>query len=350
MASALEHEARAALARLEAAGVRRRIDAPAGVDFASNDYLGLGRDPRVLAAARAVLGEAGVGAGAARLLRGDHPAHRALESRLADLQGAEDGLLFASGFHANLGLLQTLAVEGWTIVSDAHNHASIIEGCRAARGRVIVVPHNDVKAVDRAVRDERTLVVTEAVFSMSGDRAPVAELSEVCERRQAALVVDEAHALGLFPARGRPVLRVNPCGKALCGAGAVVTGPRAVLDLLRSRCRTFLFTTAPPPAVAAGVLAALEIAESEPWRAERALALARVVEPAARSCIVPVPCASNEAALRAQAHLRELGLDVRAVRPPSVPRAMLRVSVHADRSDEEVGLLRRTLQELRLCR
>jgi 8-amino-7-oxononanoate synthase len=350
MSSALEREARVTLARLEDGGLRRRISAPAGVDFASNDYLGLGRHPRVIAAARAVLEEQGVGAGGARLLRGDHPAHRLLEGEVARLQSAEDGLLFSSGFHANLGILQALATEGWTIVSDAHNHASIIEGCRAARGRLVIVPHNDVEAVDRAIEDARTLVVTEAVFSMSGDLAPVEELSEVCERKEAALVVDEAHALGLLPPRGRPVLRVNPCGKALAGAGAVVTGPRAVLDVLRSRCRTFLFTTAPPPAVAAGVLAALEVALSEPWRAERALALARLLEPAARSCIVPVPCASNEAALRVQSHLRELGLDVRAVRPPSVPRAMLRISVHADRSDGEVELLRRTLEALGLCR
>jgi 8-amino-7-oxononanoate synthase len=350
MASALEREARATLAELEAAGLRRRIDAPAGVDFASNDYLGLARHPRVTAAARAVLEEEGLGAGGARLLRGDHPAHRALEGALARLQGAEDGLLFSSGFHANLGVLAALATEGWTIVSDAHNHASIIEGCRAARGRVVVVPHNDVGAVGRAIEGERTLVVTEAVFSMSGDRAPIEELSEVCERRGAALVVDEAHALGLFPARGRAVLRVNPCGKSLAGSGAVVTGPRAVLDLLRSRCRTFLFTTAPPPAVAAGVLAALDVARSEPWRAARALALARTLEPAAPSCIVPVLCKSNEAAVRAQSHLRELGLDVRAVRPPSVPRAMLRISVHADRSDEEVALLRGSLEAMGLCR
>jgi len=346
MPSALEREAAAALARLDAAGLRRRIDAPAGVDFASNDYLGLARDARVIAAARAVLEEAGVGAGAARLLRGDHPAHRALEQRMAAARGAEDGLLFPSGFQANAGVLQALGREGWTIVSDAQNHASIIDGCRAARARVVVVPHNDVEAVDRATADERTIVVTEAVFSMSGDLAPLEELSRICARKGAALVVDEAHALGIFPARGDALLRVNPCGKALGGAGAVVTGPRAVLDLLRSTCRTFLFTTAPPPAIAAGVLAALDLAAAEPWRAERALALARRLDPAARSCIVPVPCAGNEQALRAQARLRERGLDVRAVRPPTVPRAMLRVSVHADRTDAEIDLLRESLAEL----
>jgi 8-amino-7-oxononanoate synthase len=345
MPSALEAEASAALARLDAEALRRRIEPAAGIDFASNDYLGLARDPRVVAAARAALEEGGLGAGAARLLRGDHQAHRALERRMAALQGAEDGLLFPSGFHANVGVLQALGREGWTIVSDARNHASIIDGCRAARADVVVVPHSDLEAFDRAIPGPRTLVVTESVFSMGGDRAPLEALSDLCERKGAALLVDEAHALGLLEPRGRALLRVNPCGKALGGAGAVVTGPRAVLDLLRSTCRTFLFTTAPPPAIAAGVLAALEIAVAEPWRAERALALARRLDPAAGSCIVPVPCAGNGEALRAQARLRERGLDVRAVRAPAVPRPILRVSVHADRTDAEVDLLRAALGE-----
>lgn len=341
----LEREAARALERLEAQGLRRRIEPGRGVDFASNDYLGLAGDPRVVAAAVATLNEGGLGGRAARLLRGDHPAHRALEERMAFLQGAEDGLLFPSGFHANLGVLQALGAEGWTIASDARNHASIIEGCRASKARVVVVPHNDVEAFDRAVENERTIVVTEAVFSMSGDLAPLDALSGICARKGAALVVDEAHALGLMAPRGDALLRVNPCGKALGGAGAVVTGPKVVLDLLRSTCRTFLFTTAPPPAVSAGVLTALEIALAEPWRGERALALARRLDPEATSCIVPVKCAGNEQALLAQARLRERGLDVRAVRPPTVPHAMLRVSVHADRTDDEVDRLRECLAE-----
>jgi 8-amino-7-oxononanoate synthase len=345
MPSALERDALAALERLDALRLRRRIEAAKGIDFASNDYLGLRRDPRVVAAARAALEEGGLGGGGARLLRGDHPAHRALERRMAEAQRAEDGLLFPSGFHANLGVLQALGRDGWTIVSDALNHASLIEGCRASKARVVVVPHNDVAAFGDATRDERTILVTESVFSMSGDVAPVEELSAICRRTGAALLVDEAHAIGLFPPRGEAVLRVNPCGKALGGAGAVVTGPRVVLDLLRSTCRTFLFTTVLPPSIAAGVLAALDIAQAEPWRAERALDLARRLDPKARSCIVPVPCASNDAALFAQERLRERGLDVRAVRPPTVPKAALRVSVHADRTEEEVDLLRASLEE-----
>jgi 8-amino-7-oxononanoate synthase len=343
--SRLLADAREALGRLEAQAARRRVLPPEGVDFASNDYLGLRADPRVVAAAKRALDREGLGSGAARLLRGDHPSHRALEERMAALQGAEDGLLFPSGFLANFGVIAALVPEGWTVASDAENHASIVEGCRAAAGRRVVVPHLDLAAFEAAVEGERTLVVTESVFSMRGDLAPVEALSELCARRGAALLVDEAHALGLLPPRGASALRVNPCGKALGGAGAVVTGARDLLDLLRSRCRTFLFTTALPPAVAAGVLAALEIAIAEPWRGERALALARRLDPAARSAIVPVPCRDNAEALAAQEHLRARGLDVRAVRPPTVPRAILRVSLHATHADDEVERLRVALAE-----
>jgi 8-amino-7-oxononanoate synthase len=347
--SQLERSARQELAQLAQRWERRVVEPPRGIDFASNDYLGLRRDARVVAAARVALEEHGFGAGGARLLRGDHPVHRALEERFADLQGMEDALLFPSGFHANVGVLQTLATEDWTVVSDQYNHASIVEGCRAAKGRTVVVPHNDLDAFERAVQDQRTVVVTESVFSMTGDRAPVEELGRLCERKGAALFVDEAHAVGLLRPAGRATLRINPCGKALAGAGAVVTGSRAVIDLLRSRCRSFLFTTAPPPAVAAGVLAALEITVREPDRAEHALALARSFAPAAESCIVPVPCRDNERALASQRALQERGLDVRAVRPPTVPRACLRVSVHADRTDEELERLRAALGDLELA-
>lgn len=344
--SRLERRAHAELEALEASGLRRQIAPPHGVDFASNDYLGLRKDARILRAARDALENEGFGAGAARLLRGTHPSHRALEERFANLQAMEDALLFPSGYQANLGLLQTLAKEGWRIVSDEHNHASIVEGCRAARAETVVVPHNDLGAFDAAIAGEQTLVVTESVFSMTGDRAPLEELSEICARKGAALIVDEAHALGIFPPRGRATLRVNPCGKALVGAGAVVTGPRAVIELLRSTCRSFLYTTAPPPSVAAGVLKALEIAEAEPERARRALRLAQRVAPDAQSCIVPVPCRDNAHALQAQAALQEIGLDVRCVRPPTVPRAGLRVSVHADRTDTEIERLRDALERL----
>jgi 8-amino-7-oxononanoate synthase len=344
--SRLERRAHAELEALDAEGLRRKVAPPSGVDFASNDYLGLRKDERILKAARDALAKEGFGAGAARLLRGSHPSHCALEERFAKLQGMEDALLFPSGYQANIGILQALAPKGWRIVSDECNHASIVEGCRSARAETVVVPHNDLQAFDAAIYGEETLVVTESVFSMTGDRAPLSELGEICARKGAALLVDEAHAVGVFPPLGRATLRVNPCGKALAGAGAVVTGPRVVIELLRSTCRSFLYTTAPPPSVSAGVLKALEIAEAEPERAQRALRLAKRIRPDAQSCIVPVPCRDNAHALRAQASLQEGGLDVRCVRPPTVPRAGLRVSVHADRTDEEVARLCDALERL----
>jgi len=346
MESPLERDAREALSALDREGARRKILSGSGVDFASNDYLGLRDDPRVIEAAHAALAEYGLGAGAARLLRGDHAPHRALERAFAERQGAEDGLLFPTGYQANYGVLQTLAGEGWTIVSDANNHASIIDGCRAAAARVKIAAHNDVSSFARNIENEKTLVIIESVYSMSGDRAPVEAISELCRDTGASLIVDEAHALGLFPAEGDAAIRIHPCGKAFGGAGAVVTGPHAVLDLLRSRCRTFLFTTALPPMVAAGVLAAMKIADAEPGRAERALANARRIDPEAVSCIVPVPCRSNEDALRRQGALAERGLDVRAVRPPTVPNAMLRICAHAAHTDDEIARLRHALHEL----
>ncbi|MHC4931484.1 MAG: aminotransferase class I/II-fold pyridoxal phosphate-dependent enzyme [Planctomycetota bacterium] len=344
--SRLERRAHAELEALDAAGLRRSVAAPRGVDFASNDYLGLRNDERILQAARDALASEGFGAGAARLLRGSHPSHHALEERFAQLQGMEDALLFPSGYQANIGILQALAPKGWRIVSDEFNHASIVEGCRSARAETIVVRHNDLGAFESAIAGEETLVVTESVFSMTGDRAPLDDLGEICARKGAALLVDEAHALGVLPPAGRATLRVNPCGKALAGAGAVVTGPRPVIDLLRSTCRSFLYTTAPPPSLCAGVLKALEISQAEPERARRALQLARRVRQDARSCIVPVECRDNAHALRAQAFLQESGLDVRCVRPPTVPRASLRVSVHADRTDAEVDRLCDALEHL----
>jgi 8-amino-7-oxononanoate synthase len=344
--SRLERRAHEELEALEASGLRREVAPPRGIDFASNDYLGLRNDERILRAARDALQSEGFGAGAARLLRGSHPSHGALEERFAQLQGMEDALLFPSGYQANIGVLQALAPEGWRIVSDEYNHASIVEGCRSARAETVVVPHNDLGAYDAAIAGEETLVVTESVFSMTGDRAPLPALGEICARKGAALIVDEAHAVGIFPPAGRATVRVNPCGKALVGAGAVVTGPRPVIELLRSTCRSFLYTTAPPPSVSAGVLRALEIAEAEPERAQRALQLARRVSPDAQSCIVPAPCRDNAHALQAQAFLQEIGLDVRCVRPPTVPQAALRVSVHADRTAEEIDRLRDALERL----
>ncbi|MEM8885280.1 MAG: aminotransferase class I/II-fold pyridoxal phosphate-dependent enzyme [Planctomycetota bacterium] len=328
----LTHEATRRLAELTAAGTRRTIEPPRGIDFASNDTLGLRFDPRVLEAAATALHEYGIGAGAARLLRGDTPLHGELEEAMCAATGHEDALHFPSGFHANVGVLQTLGAEGWTIHSDAHNHASIIDGCRAAKAETVVYPHGELPdpAADRA------LIVTESVFSMGGDRPPI-------PARAAATIVDEAHAIGLFAPAPTATVSVIPCGKALAGAGAIVAGPRPVIELLRSACRTFLFTTAAPPPVVAGVLAAWRIAQAEPERAARAVELARRIDPDAQSPIVMIPCDDAEHAMRRQRTLQQQGLDVRAVRPPTVATPALRLSLHADRTDDEVARLQEAL-------
>ncbi|MGH9282714.1 MAG: aminotransferase class I/II-fold pyridoxal phosphate-dependent enzyme, partial [Acidimicrobiales bacterium] len=235
------------------------------VSFASNDYLGLTRHPAVLAAAQEALARWGSGAGSARLVAGARHVHRALEADLAEWKGAEAAVLFPTGFAANLGVLQALAGPGVTVVSDELNHASIVDGCRLSRAAVTVSPHADVAAVEAAVAAApgRALVVTESVFSMDGDGAPVEELLDACGRHDALLVLDEAHAVlgpAVDPRRGAgPVLRVGTLSKALASLGGFVAGPAGLCELLVNRARSFIFTTASTPADTAAARAALAV-------------------------------------------------------------------------------------------
>ncbi|MDP9389755.1 MAG: aminotransferase class I/II-fold pyridoxal phosphate-dependent enzyme, partial [Actinomycetota bacterium] len=242
-------------------------DGRRAVSFASNDYLGLTRHPAVVEAARRALDEWGAGAGSARLVAGSRPVHGELEAELADWKGAEAAVLFSTGFAANLGVLQAFGGPGVRVVSDELNHASIVDGCRLSRSEVVVVPHGDVAAVERAVAAApgRALVVAESVYSMDGDAAPVVALVEVCARAGALLVLDEAHAvLGPeLPAGPRGVvLRVGTLSKALASVGGFVAGPADLCALVVNRARSFVFTTAGPPAAAAAALAALRVLRS----------------------------------------------------------------------------------------
>lgn len=354
-------------AELEALAERGLVRAPLalgeGIDLLTNDYLGLSRHPAVIAAARHVLEREGLGARASRLLGGDHEAHRLLEDAFASLQSEEAAVLFPSGSAANVGLLGLLAGPADLYVSDALNHASLVDGIRLSGARRAIVPHGDVGAVDEALRDAdgggRRFVVVEGVHGMEGDAAPLGALADVCRRRGALLVVDEAHALGLLGPDGAGAVaaarcedvvaaRVNPCGKALGGAGGVVTASRAIAASLHARARSFVFATALPPSVAAGVHTALGVMRAEPARRARPLALARRFEAgvgAARrgdGALVPWIVGAPQDALAAAASLRARGYEVRAVRPPTVPEgtSRLRFSFHADHADGDVdGLL-----------
>ena len=384
MSSVAEVWAREELAELGRRGLLRTLEplaSPQGpvvriggqslVNFSSNDYLGLAADPRVVQAFAAGLDRWGVGAGASRLVVGDTEAHRRLEARLAAFESTEAVLLFNGGYPANLGLVQALVRRGDLVVSDALNHASLVDGCRLSRAEVAVVPHGDVDAVARALLApgpaRRKLLVIDAVFSMDGDPAPLAALAEVCARAGAAFLVDEAHATGVLGARGsglceatgvKPDVRMGTLGKALGGFGAYAATSRAVADLLLNRARSVVFSTTLPPALCEAMVVAVDALERDPdlrprlWRNIHRFVnglgrLGIAAEP--RSAIVPVILGTPERALRASAFLRERGLLVKPIRPPTVPEgtSRLRFALSAAHTEAQIDRALQALEEAR---
>jgi 8-amino-7-oxononanoate synthase len=352
--------------QFDALGLRGTLgNGQAVVSFSSNDYLGLSAHPAVMAAAHEAIDRWGTGAGAARLIGGSRPVHAELEAELADWKGTEAALVFPSGFAANLGVLSALAGAGVVICSDALNHASIVDGCRLARSlgaTVEVYPHGDVEAATAALGppDGRGIVVTDTVFSMDGDLAPVNELAALCADHGALLVLDEAHAvlgphLGALPCE---VLHVGTLSKFLGSQGGFVAGPRNMIDMLVNRCRAFIFTTALAPASAAAARASLTVlrsGEGDELVARLRGHTARLLPdgPGRRpvlSPIVPIVAGSETAALDAASALLRQGLFVPAVRPPTVPpgSSRLRVTLSAAHTDAEVGRLVGALSTLGL--
>jgi 8-amino-7-oxononanoate synthase len=317
------------------------------VSFASNDYLGLSHHPEVIAGARSALERSGAGSGSARLIVGSRTVHTELEVAIAAWKDKERALLFPTGYAANLGVLGTLGRDADLICSDELNHASIVDGCRAAKARVEVYPHKDVDALEAALRSaRRAIVVSDSVFSMDGDVAPIVELTEVCERHGALLILDEAHAvLGPHPERCNiDRLRVGTLSKFLGSAGGYVAGDAPFIELLTNAARPFIFTTAGSPADAGAALTALHILRSE--EGERLISRLRVlvdrVAPGHPSPIVPLVIGEARDAVAAAEGLLERGFLVPAIRPPSVPEdtSRLRVTLSAAHTDEQVeGLL-----------
>lgn len=325
------------------------------VSFASNDYLGLTIHPAVVAAARDALDVWGAGAGASRLIVGSRPVHSQLEAELAEWKRAPRALLFPTGFAANLGVLATFGGRGVRICSDELNHASIVDGCRLARAEPAVYRHGDLEHLQHLVQGaERAIVVTDTVFSMDGDIAPLEEIAGICRRADALLVLDEAHAvLGPDPdLTDVTALRVGTLSKTLGSLGGFVAGPARFVDLLVNRARSFIFTTAPPPPVAAAARAALDIVrspEGEELR-QRLRAAVERVRPEHPSPIVPVILGDEAAALTAADALLARGLLVPAIRPPTVPpgTARLRIALSAAHTDHQLDLLVDALAELDL--
>jgi 8-amino-7-oxononanoate synthase len=337
-----------------AAGHRTRVLAPrGGRDFSSNDYLGLAGDPALAEAVRAAI-ERGVslGSGGSRLLRGNHPEHAALEAEAATFFGNEAALYFSSGYAANSALLSTLPQRGDLIVHDALIHASAHEGMRLGRADAMAAAHNDVDAFADAIAGWRrgggigtVWLAAESLYSMDGDRAPLGDLAALAERHDAVLLIDEAHATGVFGNRGRGLTAALPrrdnlitlhtCGKALGCEGALVTGPAVMRDFLVNRGRGFIFSTAPSPLMAAAVRASLQIvAAADDRRARLAALVAQAHEllvplgaAATGSQILPVILGDEARTMARAARLQAAGFDVRGIRPPTIPEGTSRLRV-----------------------
>ncbi|WP_232629294.1 aminotransferase class I/II-fold pyridoxal phosphate-dependent enzyme [Methylobacterium sp. Leaf118] len=371
MSDSLDAFARDKLADLDAAALRRRLVTTARgpgaraeregrslVSFSCNDYLGLAHDPRVIAAATEALARYGAGTGASRLVTGNAPPLVALEERLARHKGKEAALVFGSGYLANLGIVPALVGPGDLILIDELGHSCLFAGARLSGAEVQRFPHNGLEALRAALRARRgaarhVLILTERIFSMDGDRAPLAEILALAAEFDAWTLVDDAHGLGVVEPGARAPLEMGTLSKTLGSYGGYLCAARPVIDLLTSRARSLVYTTGLPPASAAAALAALTIVETEPDWAARPLALARRFTerlglPAAQSPIVPVLVGAAEAALALSAALEARGFLVVAIRPPTVApgTARLRVAFSAAHDEAQVDALAAALRDL----
>ncbi|MBI2313157.1 MAG: 8-amino-7-oxononanoate synthase [Betaproteobacteria bacterium] len=355
-----------------AQGARVRVAGREYLAFCSNDYLGLANHPALAQAACDAAREFGVGAGASHLITGHSVAHQRLEERLAAFVGLPRALLFSTGYMANLGVVATLAGRGDTVFSDKLNHASLIDAVRLSRAEATRYPHLDLAALEKrlaASSARRKLIVTDGVFSMDGDLAPLPELIAFCERHDAWLLVDDAHGFGVLGRGGRGILShfgvrspraiyLGTLGKAAGVFGAFVAGAPEIIETLVQRARTYIYTTALPPLLAAAVSASLELIESEDWRRQRLAELIARLKAGLKdgawrllpstTPIQPLVVGDNRRAVALAAGLRERGILVPAIRPPTVPEgsARLRVSLSAAHAPEDVDRLLDALRDL----
>ena len=345
-------------------GVHGSVGGRRVISFATNDYLGLANHPSVRAAAHSAIDQYGTSAGASRLVVGTRSLHLELEAAIAAWKGCERALVFPTGYAANLGVLSTLGTAETTIFSDALNHASIIDGCRLSKAKSIVYRHRDCEQLQLllATTPGRKIVVTDSVFSMDGDVAPLLEIGRVCMTHGALLIIDEAHAV--FDSerpgpdgtrddalRGVEMLRVGTLSKALGSLGGWVAGSGALIDLLVNRARSFIYTTGLSPADTAAAAAALQIVrgpEGQRLRARLRQSVDRI-EPSHPSPIVPIVLGSDQAALAAAESLLGAGIYVPAIRPPTVApgTARLRVTLSAAHTEAMVAQLKHALDKLR---
>jgi len=378
LAGALEHRIAGSLYRSRTTvdgpqGVEPVIDGRSYISFCSNDYLGLANEPRVRAAFIRAVSEYGVGSGASHLVTGHLRPHHALEEELADFTGRARALLFSTGYMANLGLTAALTGRGDTLFEDRLNHASLLDAAVLSRARLRRFPHGDVGALERVLTDDaggRKLVLTDGVFSMEGDIAPLREESRVAWEQGAWLVVDDAHGLGVVGPTGRGSLEVHglscddvpilmgTLGKAFGTFGAFVAGSHALIETLIQQARSYIYTTALPPAVAAAARTSLRIVQDEPWRRDHLADLVRRFRHGVQALglplldsttpIQPVVLGDAHHALQAAIRLGERGIFVVPIRPPTVPRggARLRIALSAAHTPDHVDRLLDALAEL----
>ncbi|MEA1831245.1 8-amino-7-oxononanoate synthase [Methylobacterium durans] len=370
--TSLETFARDKLGELDASALRRRLrptiraagalaerDGRTLVSFSCNDYLGLANDPRVIAAAQDATARYGAGAGGSRLVTGNHPLLAALEERLARHKGKEAALVFGSGYLANLGITPALVGPRDLVLADVLSHSCLWAGARVSGAEVVRFRHNDLSDLRRLLdrhrpAHKRALILTERVFSMDGDRAPLPEMLALAADFDTWTLVDDAHGLGVVEAGTRAPLEMGTLSKSLGSYGGYVCASRAVIDLLTSRARSFVYTTGLPPASAAAALAALDILEAEPERAARPLRLARRLTarlglPEAESAVVPVLVGEAEGALALSTALEARGFLVVAIRPPTVPAgtARLRIALSAAHTEAQIDALAEAVRDLR---
>ena len=374
------------LLRIEEAGLYRKLrlvqseqgptlllDGREVINFSSNNYLGLANHLSLCKAAKEAIDRYGCGSGASRLISGNMTLHEELERKIAELKRTEAALVFNSGFQANTGLLSTLVGEGDVIVSDGLNHASIIDGCRLSRAKIFIYGHCDLDELERGLKNSpsnsRKLIVTESLFSMDGDEAPLNDIVNLAEKYGAMVMVDEAHATGVYEPSGaglvaklglgdRVPIQMGTLGKALGGFGAYVAGSKALRELLINRCRSFIFTTSLPPAVMAMGMAAIDLVMREP---ERRQALWNNCERlrsglkqlgyslgGSQSQILPLMVGDATACMRLSQKLLDGGIFAQGIRPPTVPAgtSRLRITLMATHTREHIDQALKVFKEV----
>ena len=358
----LTHRIDVELALLASEGQLRSLTNMEGVNLCSNDYLGLASDPRLREAVMAATAEGTpVASTGSRLLSGNAKIWEELEFEIAQFMGSEAALYFNSGYSANLGLLSAVLKPGDLVFSDSANHASIIDGLRLSGARKVIYPHLDLDCLEQELRKERSsahkFMVTESIFSMDGDRAPISDLVDLAEKYGAELIVDEAHATGVAGPQGRGLVAafslsdrvlatVHPCGKALASMGCFVASSEKLKQYLVNRARTFIFSTALPPYIAAQVRAAMRMAAACDHERHALAGLSAFLRGKLRDAgfvigtgdtqILPIILGEEDRAVRFAGLLQDAGFGIRAIRPPSVPRgtSRLRISLNAKLSAE----------------